>query len=76
MSVLDARELERVATVLSRARVVPIVDESLVDLALDGQQVPVGMGISTVKVSEITVGGTKVKPQVALGEFREVGNVA
>ena len=42
----------------------------------NGQQVPVGMGISTVKVSEITVGGTKVKPQVALGEFREVGNVA
>ena len=40
----------------------------------NGQQVPVGMGISTVKVSEITVGGTKVKPQVALGEFREVGN--
>ena len=42
----------------------------------NGQSVPVGMGISTVKVSEITVGGTKVKPQVALGEFREVGNVA
>jgi TldD protein len=43
----------------------------------NGQQVPVGMGISTVKVSEITVGGTKIKPQVALGEFREVGkNVA
>ena len=42
----------------------------------NGQQVPVGMGISTVKVSEITVGGTKVKPQVAMGEFREVGNVA
>jgi TldD protein len=42
----------------------------------NGQQVPVGMGISTVKVSEITVGGTKVKPQVALGEFREVRNVA
>ena len=38
----------------------------------NGQQVPVGMGISTVKVSEITVGGTKVKPQVAMGEFREV----
>ena len=31
----------------------------------NGQMVPVGMGISTVKVSEITVGGTKVKPQVA-----------
>ncbi|HQU90778.1 MAG TPA: metallopeptidase TldD-related protein [Pyrinomonadaceae bacterium] len=31
----------------------------------NGQQVPVGMGISTVKVSEITVGGTKVKPPVA-----------
>jgi TldD protein len=31
----------------------------------NGQMVPVGMGISTVKVSEITVGGTKVKPPVA-----------
>ena len=29
----------------------------------NGQMVPVGMGISTVKVSEITVGGTKVKAQ-------------
>ncbi len=29
----------------------------------NGQMVPVGMGISTVKVSEITVGGTKVKSQ-------------
>ena len=29
----------------------------------NGQQVPVGMGISTVKVSEITVGGTKVRAQ-------------
>ena len=27
----------------------------------NGQMVPVGMGISTVKVSEITVGGTKVR---------------
>jgi TldD protein len=31
----------------------------------NGQMVPVGMGISTVKVSDITVGGTKVKPPVA-----------
>ena len=29
----------------------------------NGQMVPVGMGISTVKVSEITVGGTKVRSQ-------------
>ena len=29
----------------------------------NGQSVPVGMGISTVKVSEITVGGTKVRSQ-------------
>ena len=29
----------------------------------NGQMVPVGMGISTVKVSEITVGGTKVRAQ-------------
>jgi TldD protein len=29
----------------------------------NGQMVPVGMGISTVKVSEITVGGTKVRNQ-------------
>ena len=27
----------------------------------NGQSVPVGMGIPTVKVSEITVGGTKTK---------------
>ena len=27
----------------------------------NGQSVPVGMGIPTTKVSEITVGGTKVK---------------
>ncbi|SDE02932.1 MocR-like transcription factor YczR [Auraticoccus monumenti] len=43
-ALMDTDQRHRVATVLSRARVVPIVDESLVDLALDGQQVPVPLG--------------------------------